>query len=374
MVRSGMDEIKASIARHIRTNFDFTKVNGLTGTPAITQNPTRQTQTPRIYVYADGQIEIDSTKEDVPIEYTVNVEVLVRYNQYRGGNRQAHQMLDEIIGTLRGIKNADYPAVNGYTIYRIQFGDVVDFRFIEEGQSYFKVLCPFHISACKDVAPDQALPVQTTSYNYSNDWMFAPTNNNIERWDTGDILPVTTYPSGNNGWNFVDANFAISSGSGGTLVNNVYSLPSGVEPISLDSTLRYTLDADPTETTSLTATTGWRLIDSIRYGAKEGVGGAAPVFTDNADADFGLRLLSNWNIEYGTVHPHNETVTINGNADEYVYIIIDHLVTLTQIRNDIGQNVIAQFDVTTVGDYKIYINTQPIVFDGFSTDFTLIAN
>ena len=368
-----MDEVKASIARHIRTNFDYTKVNGLTSTPAITQNPTRQTQTPRIYVYANGQLEIDSTKEGIPIEYTVNVEILIGYNSYRGGNRQAHQMLDEIIGSLRGLKTSDYPEVNGYGIYRIQFGQIEDFRFIEDGQNYYKVICPFHISATQNEIPDQVLPIQDPSFTYS-DWLFTPVNNNIERYDTGNIIPATTYPSGNQGWNFVDANYSISSGAGGTLSSNTYNLLPGVEPIALDSTLRYSLDVDPTETTSLVKTTGWRLIDSIRYGAKQGVGTLAPVFTDDVQADFGLRLLSNWNIEYGTVHPHNETVTVTGNSDEWVYIIIDEGVTLTQIKNEIGQNVISQFTVTTVGDYKIYLNTQRIIFDGFSSEFTLIAN
>ena len=201
MVRSGMDEVKRSVAKHIRTNFDYTKVNGLTGIPAITQNPTRQTPTPRIYVYANGQIEIDTTKEDVPIEYTVNVEVLVRYNSYRGGNRQAHQMLDEIIGSLRGLNSTDYPVVNGYTIYRIQFGEIQDLRFIEEGQNYYKVICPFHISATSAQVPSTTQPMQAAQFTYS-DWMFAPSNNKFERWDNGNIIPATTYPSNNNGWNF----------------------------------------------------------------------------------------------------------------------------------------------------------------------------
>ena len=215
MIRSGMDEVKRSIAKHVRTNFDYTKVNGLTEAPAITQNPTRQTQTPRIYIYAVGQQEIDTTKEDVPIEYLVNVEILVRYNSYRGGNRQAHQMLDEIIGSLRGLKTGDYPVVDGYSVYRITFGDIRDAKFIEEGQNYYKVICPFSISATQDRVPSTLQPLQAPIFTYS-DWTFTPTTTKLERWDAGNIVPATTYPSNNNGWNFTSATYAVSQGADGT--------------------------------------------------------------------------------------------------------------------------------------------------------------
>ena len=155
----------------------------------------------------------------------------------------------------------------------------------------------------------------------------------------------------------------------------IYSVPAGGEPVKLDSTLRYSLEADSTISTSLTATTEWRVIDSLRYGAITPVtAGTIPTLTDDTTATYGLRNLANWNIEFGTVEPHNETITITGNADQYAYIIVDANVTLTQIRNSVGQNTLAQWDVQTVGAYKAYINTQPIVFDGFSADFTLVAS
>ena len=373
MIRSGMDEVKASITRHIRENFNIANVNGLTSVPAITQNPTRQTQVPRIYIYANGQIEIDSTKEDVPIEYTVNVEVLVRYNSYRGGNRQAQQMLDEIIGSVRGLTSSDYPTVNGYSIYRIQFGEVQSLDFKEEGQTYFKLVCPFHISATQDAVPSQLLPVQSPTFTYSN-WTHTPTQNRVERYDSGTIIPTTTYPSGNNGWNFTDASFSIASGATGTLTSGNYNVPSGGEPIALFSSLRYSLGSDSTTVTTLTETTSWNVIDSIRYGTiTPVVNGVIPTFTDDTAANYGLRNLANWNIEYGTISPHNETIEITGSTNQYIYIIVDSGVTLTQIRNNLGQNAVGLFNVQTVGDYKIYVQEQPIVFNDFSTEFTLIT-
>ena len=371
MIRSASDEIRRAVTVAIRDNFDPTKVNGLNTTPPVTQNPTRQTQEPYIYVYSVAENEIDVTKEDGAIEYTVNVEVCIRYNQRRGGQRQANQILDEVTNQVRGFALGQYPSAIGFTIYRTTFGNVSYLDFKENGANYYKVVCPFFISAYPTPIPAQTQPVQAPTFAYAG-FANTPTSNRIERYDAGTITPDTTYPDGNNGWNFADANFSVSAGAAGTYVGGVYTLESGQEPVKLDSSLRYTLDSDATETTTLTATTEWNVIDSIRYGSVDADGGNQPSFTDNADATYGLRLLSNWNVEFGTTTPHNEMITITGDSGQYVYIIVDHEVTLTQITNN-GVNTIHLWDVETVGDYKVYINQQPIVFNDFSIDYNLVA-
>ena len=371
--RNAADEIRAAITEKIRNNFDHTAVSGLTEDPTITQNPRRKTDEPYIYVYSVSQLEIDVNKDDTPYEYIFNVEVCTRYNSYRGGQRQSDEMLDQVLQIVRGKTRADYPDLEafGFNVYRITSGEIVNTTQRDRGANYYKVICPIHVVAQPIAQPSQLQPVQALNFAYS-DFMYTPTNFRIERYDTGDITPATTYPSGNNGWNFIDASYGISSGATGTLIGGVYStVANGVT--GLDSSLRYSLDSDSTETTTITDTTAWTQIDSIRYGAVTPVtDGVLPSLTDDTAATYGLRNLSNWNIEYGTVTPHNETITITGTAGQYLYIIIDHETTLTQIRNSVGQNAIGLFDVTTVGDYKVYIHTQPIVFDGFSTDFTLI--
>ena len=206
------------------------------------------------------------------------------------------------------------------------------------------------------------------------DFTFEPAGFTIERFDSGTIIPDTTYPSGNNGWDFVDANFSISSGGAGTFSSGRYTIPAGGEPVSLDSTLRYNLNADPTETTSLSATTQWNVIDSIRYGSiVPETAGTIPTLVDDDSATYGLRNLANWNVEFGTVTPHQEMITLTGDPGEYLYIIVDQGVTLTQIVNN-GVNTISLWDVQTVGNYRIYINQQPIVFADFSIDYNLVGN
>lgn len=373
MIRSGADEIRRAFAISIRDNFNVGAVNGLVEAPAVTQNPTRQTQEPYIYVYSVTERETDVTKECAPIEYTVNVEVCIRFNQRRGGQRQAQQCLDEVLRIVRGFGIGQYPEAVGYTIYRTTFGIAQDLIFKEGGANYYKVICPLFVSAYLTPEPDQVLPVQAPTFMYE-DFTFEPAGFTIERFDSGTIIPDTTYPSGNNGWDFVDANFSISSGGAGTFSSGRYTIPAGGEPVSLDSTLRYNLNADPTETTSLSATTQWNVIDSIRYGSiVPETAGTIPTLVDDDSATYGLRNLANWNVEFGTVTPHQEMITLTGDPGEYLYIIVDQGVTLTQIVNN-GVNTISLWDVQTVGNYRIYINQQPIVFADFSIDYNLVGN
>ncbi len=374
--RSGSDEVRRAITTAIRDGFQHDRVPGLDTTPSITQNPTRQTTEPYIYIYSLTESEIDVTKEDSSREYVVSVEVCLRYRSYIGGQRQANRIVDEILSVIRGFGVADYPDISdaGYRIYRITSGEIETQIQKDRGANYYKAIFELFVTAEHIGIPDEVLPIQTPGFTYS-DWMFTPVNNNIERWDSGNIIPTTTYPSSNNGWDFIDASFSISSGDGGTYDGTTYAITSGVDDIGMDSTLRYELNADTTERTSIQQSVSWNRIDSIRYGSIVPVTpGTLPILTDDTADTYGLRDLTNWNIEFGTVTPHNETIVITGDSNEYVYIIVDSGVTLSQIRNAIGQNTIAQWDVETVGNYKIYINNQPIVFDGFSTEFTLTAS
>ena len=370
--RSGSDEVRKGVFDRITSEFDYQRVNGLTETPPITQNPTRKTSEPYIYVYSVDSNEIDATKTSTAREYGIYVDICTRYNSYGGGQRQVNRMVDEVV---RALRNGGYPDITsvGYSIYNLTIGEIRDFTFKERGANYYKAIIEVFVTADYIELPTEVNPVQSPTFQYST-WMFTPVNNNIERYDTGVITPGTTYPSGNNGWNFVDASYSVASNAVGTFTSGNYNVLSGGTPIALSSSLRYEFADDTTETTTLTGTTSWNLIDSIRFGAIDPVvNGVIPTFTDDTAVGYGLRNLSNWHIEYGTVTPHNETVEITGTTNQYIYIIVDSGVTLTQIVNNVGQNAISLFNVQTVGDYKIYVNEQPIVFNDFSTEFTLVA-
>ena len=374
--RSGADEIRAGLAQRIRTMFDFRQVNGLTENPTVTQNPTRFTTEPYIYVYTVGQNEIDTTKDDTPYEYGINVEVVLRYNSYRGGQRQGDQILDEVVEILRGKNANDFPdlASVGYNIYTITTGDILNFTFKERGANYYKVICPFFVRAAFSELPMDVQPVQLPQFTYSGFTFTPQADRNIERWDTGNIIPATTYPSGNNGWDFTTATYQLSAGADGTYDGTNYIVATGDETLGIDSTINYEFNTDTSSTTSLAASTTWNRIDSLRFGSIDADGGNQPTFVDDDSATYGLRRLSNWNIDFGNVTPHNSVATITGNAGQYEYIIVDSGVTLAQINDNLGLNNVANFDVRVVGNYRIYVSIDPIYYDNSTFTYTLNVN
>ena len=515
--RSSADEIRSAIAAEIRNNFDYRNVRGLTENPTVTQNPTRQTKEPYIYVYSVGQIEIDSTKDDTPFQYHVAIEVTLRYSSYRGGQRQGEEIMNEVFSYVRGKNSSEYPDLTqyGFNVYNTTTGDTVEFTDRLRGANYYKVVTALYVTASWTGEEIQVQPIQAPDYTYSG-FNYTPVSNNIERYDAGNIVPAQSYTSPNNGWTFDNVSYsltptaqgsydpstrfvlsgaqatakfsglvietpntdpsgadsptgnAIDAGNAGrwsiffgqqagqtqpgwlitptatrffcnftagdssvtiedivnafvdnyknaynggtittlgtinkvannaftwtpnvgsvasaTLISNSiantsvvtsdsnYVIETTSDPIALDSTIDYVLENDDSITTALTATTSWNRIDSIRYGAVPASAGLQPTFPDDTSATYGLRLLSNWNIEYGTTDPQNQSITFNANKDEYTYIIVNDAYTLNGIRDSLGTNNINNFDVVTDGEYRYYISKTPILFDNSTFTYTL---
>ena len=375
MSRNATAPLKTALVRKLRNDFDHNRVQGLTSMPLIIQDrPLNSVDEPYVYFYLEDDLEVDVTKDGSSTDYFMIAQVVVRTTQSADANAIRDGIVDEIKLSIDEGAYLDL-STSGFNIYLQNVESVALLGPYDEfGATYFQANVTIQVRADFVGLPQNVGPTQAPTFTYSL-FRFNPSATGlIERYDGGVITPATTYPSNNNGYNFIDASYSISTGAVGTFANGDYDVPVGGEPLSLDSSLRYEFASDTSITDTLTATTNFPLIDSIRYGAiTPQTAGTLPTLSDDTSATYGLRLLSNWNIEYGTVRPHNETITVAGDADQYIYIILDENVTLTQVRNTIGQNVLAQFDVQTIGAYKIYLNTNPIVFDGFSTDFTLIA-
>ena len=496
--RSSADEIRSAIATTIRNNFDYRNVRGLTENPTVTQNPTRQTTEPYIYVYSVGQIEIDSTKDDTPFQYHVAIEVTLRYNSYRGGQRQGEEIMNEVFSYVRGKNASEYPDLSqyGFNVYNTTTGDTVEFTDRLRGANYYKVVTALYVTASFTGQEVQVQPIQAPEFTYSG-FGYTPISNNIERYDAGNIVPAQTYTSPNNGWSFDTVEYALPATAEGVYDGTNYTLTSTNEPVEIDSTINYFIAtggesqesvlvpgtgnryrdsstvgdwriidsgfglytaADgtpwtdlPTDlrriqiagnyssttltdsdvirltvaagcwveitgevvgnassltisnpvyqnsfgvmegisaantlnqikleisvpaviNTALEATTAWSRIDSIRYGSVPASAGLQPTFPDDTSPTYGLRLLSNWNIEYGTTDPQNQSITFNANKDEYTYIIINDAYTLNGIRDSLGTNNINNFDVVTDGNYRYYISKTPILFDNSTFTYTL---
>ena len=370
--RSSADEIRSAIATTIRNNFDYRNVRGLTENPTVTQNPTRQTKEPYIYVYSISQIEIDSTKDDTPFQYHVSIEVTLRYNSYRGGQRQGEEIMNEVFSYVRGKNASEYPDLSqyGFNVYNTTTGDTVEFTDRLRGANYYKVVTALYVTASWTGQEIQVQPIQEPEFTYSG-FSYLPIGNNIERYDAGNIVPAQTYTSPNNGWSFNTVDYALPSSAQGVFDGTDYTLTATNEPVAIDSTINYELVNDDTITTSLSATTSWSRIDSIRYGSVPASAGLQPTFPDDTSPTYGLRLLSNWNVDYGVTDPQNVSITFNADKDEYTYIVINNAFTLNGIRDSLGTNNINNFDVVTDGNYRYYISKTPILFDNSTFTYTL---
>ena len=496
--RSSADEIRAAIAAQIRNNFDYRNVRGLTENPTVTQNPTRQTTEPYIYVYSIGQVEIDSTKDDTPFQYQVAIEVTLRYSSYRGGQRQAEEIMNEVFAYVRGKNASEYPDLSafGFNVYNTTTGDTEEFTDRLRGANYYRVVTSLYVTASFTGQEVQVQPIQDPEFTYSG-FSYLPISNSIERYDAGNIVPAQAYTSPNNGWTFDNAVYTLPSTAQGVYDGTNYTLAATNEPVALDSNINYMMTVgEPTEvshlapgagvryrdsltlgdwriigtgfglftiadgfawpditssilriqiagdysqttlvtgdlirltvesgswveytgtivgtstsltisnvvfqasngtisgisanntpnqiqldtfspniiTTSLAATTSWSRIDSIRYGSVPASAGLQPTFPDDTSPTYGLRLLSNWNVEFGTTDPQNQSITITGDKDEYTYIIVNDAFTLNGIRDSLGTNNINNFDVVTDGNYRYYISKTPILFDNSSFTYTL---
>ena len=370
--RSAADEIRTAIAAKIRNNFDYTRVRGLTENPTVTQNPTRQTKEPYIYVYNVGQIEIDSTKDDTPFQYHIAIDVTLRYDSYRGGQRQAEEIMNEVLSYVRGKNSSEYPDLSssGFNVYNTTTGDTVELTDRLRGANYYKVVTALYVTASFTGQVAQVQPVQAADFTYDG-FAYAPVSNNIERYDAGNIIPAQTYTSPNNGWAFTTAEYSLPATAQGVYDGTNYTLTATNEPVAINSTINYELVSDDSITTALAETASWNRIDSIRYGSKPAQAGLQPTFPDDNSAIYGLRLLSNWNVDYGTTDPQNMTVTLTADKDEYLYIIVNISETLAGIRDTLGTNNITNFDVVTDGAYRYYIQKEPVLFDNSSFTYTL---
>ena len=357
--RSGSDEIRKGVFDRINTEFDYQRVNGLTSAPPITQNPTRKTAEPYIYVYSVDSNEIDNTKTSTAREYAIYVDICTRYNSYGGGQRQVNRMVDEVV---RALRNGGYPNLSsvGYSIYNLTIGEIRDFTFKERGANYYKAIVEVYVTADSVELPQSVNPVQALIYSFSN-FTHTPTTTKIETYDSGDITFNETYPSNNQGWDFTSVSYAIAASAQGTLANRVYSITSDNDPLGVTGTLNYEFGSDNTVTTSITDTVSFERIRSLRFGSS-----TATSWTEND-----LENLSNFGIMFGTENPVGTTIEITPGVNEYPYIMFDAAHSISEISGPLGLNEISAFTMTEVGGFKIYRLTGAIPYEGLTLTYTL---
>ena len=235
-------EIRRGIYLKVRDEFNHNNVVGLSANPPITQRATHKLEDPFIYIWSESQLEVNKTKDDESYQYAIRVEVSTKANSNQGGQLQSDQMAAEIY-RIFDVPTSEYPDITdkGYDIYIVEFDETASFVEEVRGGTYFRKVITILVTARYVGFDGSTIPVQLTSYAF-NDWMYPPSVRELERYDSGTIIPQTTYPNLTSGWDFVNSVFTIGTGAQGSFTNDIYTLASTDEPVALDSTLNYVRD------------------------------------------------------------------------------------------------------------------------------------
>lgn len=374
--RDGSKVLKDALVRKLRTEFDISRVPGISGLPLIIQRVTNNTPEPYIYIRVEDTDETYVTKDNSSREYNLVAEVMVKSSQNSGNTDTRDAIVSELTNVLdAGVET--YPDLDndGYNLFLLNVGSGTPTVSEERGATYFKSSVRIQAQMEFVGLPSTNQPVQAPAFTYGS-FLLQPTANAIEEGDGGTITTALTYNSNNFGWDYVNGTVIQPFGSDGALAGNVYTISNTDANIQLGVTLNYEFGDDDSITTSLMSTHQWLRTRSVRYGTVEAQGGSLPTLTNNMDATYGLNLLSNWvsptqSVDIGNVSPVGEQITIQGQIGEHIYIIFDSSEdNLTAIRQDLfDTDITNRFQpVQTIGNFKIYISTDALNYTG---DITL---
>jgi hypothetical protein len=189
----------------------------------------------------------------------------------------------------------------------------------------------------------------------------------IEQGATGSISFTSASANPSNGWNlnYVSSNYVSPLSVVGSLT--------GSSNIQISASAFYsspTGDNDPNlNITTTSAIKTYTKIRSLRYGASTSSSFTAAQLEDirSWDTTLGGTIGT---IDKGNTNPSGDTITIDWTGEKYHYIIYDSArPNLTSIVA--GTNVISAFNLTTVGNYKVYRTTTLQAYPGQPTIYTL---
>ena len=367
--------VRAGIQAQVVNDFRLNQITGLASLPTFTQRLTHRTVEPYVHFRSESSLKLEFTKASATREYATIVEIRDSYTTGTGGPHIVDQIADEVVAIL----DREPPAIVNNNAYLQVIDSVRSFKFEKENKTYFQTnitvltrVQPGEVS----IIPGQTLPVQVPQYTYAG-FEFMPTSAlRIEDHDAGTITGAEMYPSNNNGYDFTGVVYSAIPGSDGSLADRVYTVEENDDTLGIVSNISYENEVDSTITETLTATTNWNRIRSLRYGTVAPTTGNTLVLTDDNSGNYGVRNLPVWNtgsrtLDFGRVSPVHQ-FTINVVAGETTYFLFDSgQDDLTEIRQHIlGGNI----DITArftgpliVGDYKLYYDSQPAIYGGDTT-------
>ncbi len=370
--RDGGYSIRLAMAKDLMADFDFSKVDGLDSNPVITLTVTPRTPEPYVYFYETESDEEWVTKTSESRKYNIVAQVVVKNNVGRGTTKQRDQITNQVLEHITDQTDFPIPQDTGYIIQRITTGSIVKNESVERGARYFIANIPIEVTAYYAGFNTETQPVAIQSLSYAG-FEFEPSSNNIETWDSGSVTAANTYGD-SNGWTLDSLTVSKTSGKNdGTLVGNTLSIVDSDTSLGLTSTLSWEAVSDASETTSTTISTTINRIKSLRFGS---ITSALQPSFSQAD----LQALADWNtgnrvLDYGTVSVIGKEITIDTNAGDWLYIVMDAAdPVLTEVRESVlNQDILSDvFEAPVVtGGYRIYVAKTASSFDNTSFTYTL---
>ena len=368
--KDATSQIKTGVVRRLRADFDHTNVDGITATPLIVQDRILNS-TPYPYVYVDitSVEETDVTKTGSSYEYVITIDVVNRTTQQADGKALRDAIVAEVVRILE-VEVDQYIDLSdeGFDVYVQTVDSPAPLQPINTfGRTFWKTEIDviFRIS---EISASQSLPVQGNRFTYSG-FEFSPINRRVEFYDTGDISPLTTYSSPNNGWNFVSTEVAVSGGADGTYDSdtNNYSVGANDNTLSLFVEKDYELASDTTQTYTIDETSTFPRIRSFRYGTT-----TATSFSEADLADLAaFNMGDDRTIEYGQVNPIGQRLVFNGNIGDRFYIVHDAQHEIESLTDTLGTNNLANFSSQEVDGWIVLILNNPVQFNDFMLTLTL---
>jgi hypothetical protein len=361
----GTAQLKTAIVRKLRAQFRTAAVPYIppTWNTIIQAKPIASTPYPYISLEIDSNDikEVDVTATGSSYDYFVGIKTVVRSES----NYDTRETRDAMVAEIQRILDVDYDEYinilsNGYNVYIQTVESVLISEENQMGTDFY--VGDVMLKVRMESVGSQTAPAAEVALTYS-DFHVTPQNSKFEINDTGNItLPVTYPPS--NGWVFQSVEYSLASDSDGTIVDNVVNVASGDDFIAIVSVITFESAIDGTTTTTVFSRSEVTGIKSPRIG----------VLTNDVITSEQISNLPLWaQLSFPIVDPDRVNLEIDVNANEYIYILVDELYTLTGIKNDLGLDDIEEFVVSTHDGYRVYRVDTAIATDGARFEYTLIS-
>ena len=360
----GTAQLKTAIVRRLRAQFRTAAIPYIPSTwnTIIQSKPVDNTPYPYICVEIDNNDiqEVAVTAQGSSYDYYVGIKAVTRSEI----NADTRETRDAMVAEVQRILDVDYDEYinlesKGFNVY-IQTVESVDISELNEMGTDFYIGNVI-LKVRMEQIGSMTSPIATMTQTFAG-FNTEPINGKFEMYDSGTItMPTTFEPS--NGWIFNSVTYSLASDSDGTISGNVATVAAGDDLIAIAAVITYESALDSAVTTTVFNRTEIEAVKSPRIGK----------FTTETLSLAQISDLSLWTSSFPSYNPNRVEQVIEGNAGDYIYIIVDDAFTLTGIKNDLGLEDIEEYTMSTQDGYRVYKLDTVLAFDNARFEYTLIS-